>query len=42
MKEYGGSEHNKYRGDETCNTVIYYGVLGNSSILCWHMICVRL
>ena len=27
MKEYGGSERNKYRGDETGYIVIYYRVL---------------
>ena len=40
MKEYGGSECNKYHGDETCNIVIYYGVLTNIGILCWNMFCV--
>ena len=38
MKEYGGSERNKYHGDEICYIVIYYGVLCNISILCWSMI----
>ena len=34
MKENGGSERNKCHGDETCNILIYYGVLCNISILC--------
>ena len=40
--DYGGSEHCKYRGDETCYIVIYNGVLCNIKILCWNMVCVRL
>ena len=41
-EDYGGSDHNKYRGDETCFIIIYNGVLCYISILCWNMICVRL